>query len=171
MVEDVADGLDDLICAWDKVVGTDVETVVVLLLGKLLNNKNIIPMPNSIGWLVFGGVIFLISHLIYSTLGTADVEDAYSSPPAHIPPFQGSSSPSSPPSLVPALSLSPPSHPSHPVAVGSDQDCVTFVNTCLEYVFTQAQVREDMLKQWREKLSEFTRRSALEVSLVFQHVK
>ena len=38
MVEDVADRLDDLICAWDKVVGTDVETVVVLL-GKLLHNK------------------------------------------------------------------------------------------------------------------------------------
>ena len=34
----MADRLDDLICAWDKVVGTDVETVVVLL-GKLLHNK------------------------------------------------------------------------------------------------------------------------------------
>ena len=130
-------------------------------------------MPNSVGWLVFGGVIFLISHLIYSTLGTAEVEveDANTSPTAHIPPFQGSSSPSSPPSLVPALSLCPPSHPSHPVAVGSDQDCVTFVNTCLEYVYTQAEVREDMLKQWRIKLSEFARRSAQEVSWVSEHVK
>ena len=116
---------------------------------------------------MFGGVIFLISHLIYSTLGTEEVEDAAYSPSAHIPPFQGSESPSSPPSLVPALSLSPPSHPSHPVAVGSDQDCVTFVNTCLEYVYTQAEVREDMLHQWKEKLTEFARRSALEVSLVF----
>ena len=127
-------------------------------------------MLNSVGWLVFGGVIFLISHLIYSTLGTADVEDAYSSTPSHIPPFQGSSPPSSPPDLVPALSLSPPSHPSHPVAVGSDQDCVTFVNTCLEYVYTQAEVREDMRHQWRMKLTEFARRSAFEVSLVSEHV-
>ena len=126
-------------------------------------------MPNSVGWLVFGGVIFLISHLIYSTLGAADVEDASYSPPSNIPPFH-SSSPSSPPSLVPALSLSPPSHPSHPVAVGSDQDCVTFVNTCLEYVFTQAEVREDMRHQWRMKLTEFARRSAFEVSLVSEHV-
>ena len=34
MVEDLADQLDDLICAWDKVVGTEIETVVVILLGK-----------------------------------------------------------------------------------------------------------------------------------------
>ena len=33
VVEDLADKVDDLICAWDKVVGTDLETVVILLLG------------------------------------------------------------------------------------------------------------------------------------------
>ena len=33
MGEDLADRLDDLICAWDKVVGTDLDTVVLLLLG------------------------------------------------------------------------------------------------------------------------------------------
>ena len=32
-VEDLADKVDDLICAWDKVVGTDIETVVILILG------------------------------------------------------------------------------------------------------------------------------------------
>ena len=35
MVEDIADRLDDLICAWDKVVGTDLDTIVLLLLGKI----------------------------------------------------------------------------------------------------------------------------------------
>ena len=40
----MADGLDDLICAWDKVVGTDVETAVVLLLGKVLHYQKIIQM-------------------------------------------------------------------------------------------------------------------------------
>ena len=33
MGEDLAERVDDLICAWDKVVGTDLDTVVVLLLG------------------------------------------------------------------------------------------------------------------------------------------
>lgn len=36
MGEDLADRLDDLICAWDKVVGTDLDTVVLLLLGNII---------------------------------------------------------------------------------------------------------------------------------------
>ena len=36
MAEDIADRLDDLICAWDKVVGTDLYTLVLLLLGNIL---------------------------------------------------------------------------------------------------------------------------------------
>ena len=47
MVEDVADWLDDLICAWDKVVGTDVETVVVLLLGRVLHKNKSSQCQNS----------------------------------------------------------------------------------------------------------------------------
>ena len=34
MGEDLADKVDDFICAWDKVVGTDLDTLVVLILGK-----------------------------------------------------------------------------------------------------------------------------------------
>ena len=33
MGEDIADRVDDLICAWDKVVGTELDTLVMLLLG------------------------------------------------------------------------------------------------------------------------------------------
>lgn len=36
MGEDIADRVDDLICAWDKVVGTDLDTIVLLLLGKII---------------------------------------------------------------------------------------------------------------------------------------
>ena len=36
MGEDLAERVDDLICAWDKVVGTELETVVILLLGEIL---------------------------------------------------------------------------------------------------------------------------------------
>ena len=98
------------------------------------------------GWLVFGGVIFLISHLIYSTLGT---EDEVSSPP--------------PPDLVPTLAVSPPLHPDHPVAVGHHQHSVIFVNHCLEFLYSSTAVREDILDRWRQKLSEFARRSSEEV--------
>lgn len=34
MGEDLADKVDDFICAWDKVVGTDIDTLVVLILGE-----------------------------------------------------------------------------------------------------------------------------------------
>ena len=147
VVEDLADKVDDLICAWDKVVGTDLETVVILLLGmrEYWNNDYKSWMILS-GWLVFGGVIFLISHLIYSTLGT---EDEVSSPP--------------PPDLVPTLAVSPPLHPDHPVAVGHHQHSVIFVNHFLEFLYSNTAVREDILDRWRHKLSEFARRSSEEV--------
>ena len=34
MGEDLADKVDEFICAWDKVVGTDLDTLVVLILGE-----------------------------------------------------------------------------------------------------------------------------------------
>ena len=34
MGEDLAERVDDLICAWDNVVGTELDTVVMLLLGR-----------------------------------------------------------------------------------------------------------------------------------------
>ena len=33
MGEDLADNVDQFICAWDRVVGTEIDTLVVLLLG------------------------------------------------------------------------------------------------------------------------------------------
>ena len=147
VVEDLADKVDNLICVWDKVVGSDIETVVILLLGMRtysINDYRLLMIMS--GWLVFGGVIFLISHLIYSTLGT---EDEVSSPP--------------PPDLVPTLAVSPPLHPDHPVAVGHPQHSVTFVNQCLEFLYSNTAVREDILDRWRQKLSEFAKRSSEEV--------
>ena len=50
MGEDLAERVDDLICVWDKVVGTDLDTVVVLLLGAEHN------MANTVGYfLLFQG--------------------------------------------------------------------------------------------------------------------
>lgn len=64
MTEDVADSLDDLICAWDKMMGADLETLVLLLLG----------------WLGFGGLIFLVAHIIYASLGTGELEKSAPQP-------------------------------------------------------------------------------------------
>ena len=50
MGEDLAERVDDLICVWDKVVGTPLDTVVVLLLGAEHN------VANTVGYfLLFQG--------------------------------------------------------------------------------------------------------------------
>ena len=38
MDEDLAERVDDLICAWDNVVGTELDTVAMLLLGQKEKN-------------------------------------------------------------------------------------------------------------------------------------
>ena len=87
---DAAEQVDDLICVMDKVVGSQMDTVLVLLAG----------------WLLFGAVIFLVSHLIYSTLNTSsDTTDSSSS-------------------AIPSLSVSPPSE--IPPVTGSDPAAVQF---------------------------------------------
>ena len=43
MGEDLAERVDDLICAWDQVVGTELDTVVMLLLGKKPTSFNSFP--------------------------------------------------------------------------------------------------------------------------------
>ena len=73
--DDIAEQVDDLICVMDKVVGSQVDTIVILL----------------VGWLLFGGVIFLVSHLIYSTISTepVSVPVVSVSPPCDLPQING----------------------------------------------------------------------------------
>ena len=85
---DIAEQVDDLICVMDKVVGSQADTIVILL----------------VGWLLFGGVIFLVSHLIYSTISTE---------------------PGLPLSPLPVVSVSPPSD--LPLVTGQDQSHVNYV--------------------------------------------
>jgi len=162
MGEDLADRLDDLICAWDKVVGTDLDTIVLLLLG----------------WLAFGGVIFVLSHFIYSTIGKDDVQQQVLAP-AQIPPFQPNVEHVPPPSSnysVPLNGLAPgsnnssgrisPAAPSNlPQAVGSDQETVDYVNKCWKFIYANPAVRADIQAIWLDKLNEFAKRSALDESL------
>ena len=47
MGEDLADKVDDFICAWDKVVGTDIDTLVVLILGEQHSNTCCLVSQNA----------------------------------------------------------------------------------------------------------------------------
>jgi len=154
MAEDIADKLDDLICAWDKVVGSDFETLVLLLLG----------------WLAFGGVIFLLSHLIYSSLGSGEETVQVSAPPT-IPPFKGAdpAQPSLPNIYInnntksaEAVAGGVAEASGVPKAVGSDTEVVEYVNKCWSYLYSTPQVIDQMKRLWLEKMNEFTKRSALD---------
>ena len=91
---DIAEQVDDMICVMDKVVGSQLDTIIILL----------------VGWLLFGAVIFLVSHLIYSTINTE---------------------PSSSASTIPLLSVSPPSD--LPEVRGSDENHVSYVKVNILY--------------------------------------
>ena len=96
---DIAEQVDEMICVMDKVVGSQLDTIIILL----------------VGWLLFGAVIFLVSHLIYSTINTE---------------------PSTSPSIIPILSVSPPSD--IPEVTGADQNHVNYVkvnNLYFMYIF------------------------------------
>ena len=70
VVEDLADKVDDLICVWDKVVDSDIETVVILLLGM----PNIQIMTTYIGYVRKVDVISLeyVPNTRYCKLCTED---------------------------------------------------------------------------------------------------
>ena len=91
-MDDLAENVDDLICVVDKVVGSQMDTILVLL----------------VGWVMFGAVIFLVSHLIYSTLNT-----------------EAGSPSSSLSSSIPSLSVSPPCD--IPPVLGQDQHSVKYI--------------------------------------------
>ena len=86
---DIAEQVDDLICVMDKVVGSQADTIIILL----------------VGWLLFGGVIFLVSHLIYSTITTEPVSAVLTT--------------------IPVVSVSPPSDLPH--VAGQDQNHVHYI--------------------------------------------
>jgi len=155
MGEDLAERVDDLICAWDKVVGTELETVVILLLG----------------WLGFGGLIFGVSHFVYSSIGPGDT--SFSSP-ATIPPFQGAEPVTTKTSQ--SLVIPPPSpavhfQPTQSTVVGSNQDAVDFVNKCKEFIDSEITVRTDLVNSWLQKLNEFTIKSAVEDGFLVEFIE
>ena len=52
MGEDLADSVDQFICAWDRVVGTEIDTLVLLLLGKGM--VHLIRLSKSLDWSIKG---------------------------------------------------------------------------------------------------------------------
>jgi len=152
MGEDIADRLDDMICAWDKVVGTELDTLVILLLG----------------WLGFGGLIFTVSHIVYTTIGTS--ENVSLPTPATIPAFQKTSSPALKPSQLLPTTSDVSSLPNQSSAVGSDQEALEFVNRCMQFVLSEGDVGKDLVNRWMEKLNELTIRSAVDDGLLVEFI-
>ena len=121
--EDRAEQVDDLICVMDKVMGSQVDTLLVLLAG----------------WLLFGLVVFLVSHLIYSTLHTG-----------------GSPAP------APSLLVSPPSDPV-PVS-GPDPGAVTYIQDICQFLISGgSSLQQDVLSLWRDKLTHYAKIHGQEV--------
>ena len=178
MGEDLADKVDDFICAWDKVVGTDIDTLVVLILGE--NHSNImlcchVVILMFLGWLGFGGVIFTVSHLVYSTLGPGDSSSM--SPPPSIPPYKGDSSPSvtKKPAMTPASTLEVAAQiPAQPPptsefgVVGSDPGAVQFISLCLQYLRSHEAWAREIVNLWLHNLNEFTIKSAVEDGMLVE---
>ena len=163
MGEDLADKVDDFICAWDKVVGTDLDTLVVLILG----------------WLGFGGVIFTVSHLVYSTLGPGDASSQ--SQPTNIPPFKGASDHgtapvsngvskplTSPSSVISSQIPAQPAPTSEYGVVGSDPGAVQYVSLCLQYLYTKPSFSDHLLSVWLQNLNQFTIKSAVDDGMLVE---
>jgi len=122
-MDDLAENVDDLICVVDKVVGSQMDTILVLL----------------VGWVMFGAVIFLVSHLIYSTLNT-----------------EAGSPSSSLSSSIPSLSVSPPCD--IPPVLGQDQHSVKYIQEVLQFLISSGEsFRQDILSIWREKLTHYAK--------------
>ena len=124
---DRAEQVDDLICVMDKVMGSQVDTLLVLLAG----------------WLLFGLVVFLVSHLIYSTLSTGD-----------------------PTVLGPSLVVSPPSEPV-PVS-GSDPHAVQYIQDLCQFLISGgSSLQQDVLTLWRDKLTHYAKIHGQEVGRIY----
>ena len=124
------------------------------------------------GWLGFGGVIFTVSHLVYSTLGPGDGSSM--APPASIPPYRGDSSPSitKKPAMtqleVAAKIPAQPPPTSEFGVVGPDPGAVQFISLCLQYLRSHEAWARELANLWLHNLNEFTIKSAVEDGMLVE---
>ena len=117
--EDRAEQVDDLICVMDKVMGSQVDTLLVLLAG----------------WLLFGLVVFLVSHLIYSTLNTGDSTALAPGPSVLVSP---------PGEVIPVT--------------GPDQGAVQYIQDLCQFLISGgSSIQQDILTLWRDKLTHYAK--------------
>ena len=177
MGEDLADKVDEFICAWDKVVGTDLDTLVVLILGECARARHATRDQHTCpGWLGFGGVIFTVSHLVYSTLGpgTADL----AAPPPAIPPYRGPDTPGQgaargpaqvqgPGEVVAQMPAQPPPSSEWGV-VGAEPGAVHYTSLCLHHLAASPALQQRLTQLWLHNLNQFTIKSALEDGMLVE---
>ena len=129
------------------------------------------------GWLGFGGIIFTVSHIVYSTIGPGEATSL--PPPSSIPPFKsdggGLTSTKGPPSLIPVspleVSAQIPSQPpptSEFGVVGSDPGAVQYITLCLQYLHSHQTFCQEMINLWIQNLNEFTMKTAIEDGMLVE---
>ena len=107
---------------------------------------------------------------MYSSIGPGDSQSL--SLPATIPPYHSEEQqPRKTTELLTVPTHSPVIQPAQDLVVGSDQEAVTFVNRCKEFMDTENSIRKDLLDSWLQKLNEFTMKSAVDVSPEFYPLK
>ena len=130
------------------------------------------------GWLGFGGVIFTVSHLVYSTLGpgTADL----AAPPPAIPPYRGPDTAVQGAGRGPALGQGPgpgevvaqiPAQPpptSEWGVVGADPGAVHYTSLCLQHLSASPALQQQLTQLWLHNLNQFTIKSALEDGMLVE---
>ena len=130
------------------------------------------------GWLGFGGVIFTVSHLVYSTLGpgTADL----AAPPPAIPPYRGPDTAVQGAGRGPAQGQGPgpgevvaqiPAQPpptSEWGVVGADPGAVHYTSLCLQHLSASPALQQQLTQLWLHNLNQFTIKSALEDGMLVE---
>ena len=128
------------------------------------------------GWLGFGGVIFTVSHLVYSTLGpgTADL----AAPPPAIPPYRGPDTPGQgaargpaqvqgPGEVVAQIPAQPPPSSEWGV-VGAEPGAVHYTSLCLHHLAASPALQQRLTQLWLHNLNQFTIKSALEDGMLVE---
>ena len=129
------------------------------------------------GWLGFGGIIFTVSHLVYTSMGPGDVTSL--PPPSPIPPYKGdrgtdrskvtTGPKSSPLDVTSQIPAQPPPTSEYGV-VGSDPGAVQYISLCLQYLQQHQTFCSDMVTLWLQNLNEFTMKSAVEDGMLVEFV-
>ena len=178
MDNDLADALDDMICAADKVVADPSTDVLIAI----------------VGWIVLAGGVFaatkyIVKNITLTPAATAPAPPATNGVAAHRQPgfltelvkdqtltsrVVGSAPPPSSPEktrIDPEPEEVKETRPPPPTAVGSNPEAVEWVNNAFQAAYAHPAVYDACIKLWLDSLTEHTKSSGIEVCQFFFSTK